>query len=336
MTYPLFHWTDINLMHDRQWRWHRYRQQQAEVTSALHQFRSVTEKRRYLRRRLARSRKQNNADPVRWFVWAVAYIRHSAPDDSLAHCLEASAFQRLLDCGIRPPKSSLCSLFADLFEARLSTLDHPTSSSPYSLYHLLAAYTRPGEYSPAALPQPEAQAPYPPIVCRSYSLRDIRRLRFAGQLTEATARCQRCRDRLPPISARQYDQLSPAHRGELWCLAYALRCRRGLETLPHWATAASAARPIIQLMDRCNRPDAPLLQRLYDYVRFKLAHTSEGFRWRLFFSAAALRWLFRSHRYDFARHEAHDYMTLSLVVSKNRSCDALGIMPDVLSRLFPE
>ena len=78
----------------------------------------------------------------------------------------------------------------------------------------------------------------------------------------------------------------------------------------------------------------PLLQRLYHYIRFKHDHPIENILYRLYFSAGCLRWLFRANQSNFARLEAKEYASLSYTVSRGHTQDALGVMNDVLQRLF--
>lgn len=48
-----------------------------------------------------------------------------------------------------------------------------------------------------------------------------------------------------------------------------------------------------------------------------------------------LSWLFRANQRDFAHQEAQRYQSLSRVISRETTVDALGVMADVFKRLYP-
>ena len=328
------------------WQWNYYRYRRETVKGVLLHFDTRVSQQRVLRRRLkVLSRSPHRCD-ITWFSYAIAYIERSNPLERFTAQLERQALDLLLQVGIVPPKSTLSGFVADLFAARVNV----SRGDDRVRYQLLTNYCQPtypvdqraldGIDPPRAASSPHKLA----------TVRDIRTLRFSGELLDAEYLCRSCPDndvageqilikaqglgRMHRITLEECRDLSAQQRGELWLLSKAIPSRQ-------WITASVLEYPLPNdvkiLKDQINgfyRYDTPLLKRLYDYVRFKEEHPIENTVYRTVFSAACLRWLFRANQTDFAREEAREYTALSRLLSEGRTQDALGVMQDVLTRLF--
>lgn len=113
-------------MRSTRWQWNDYRYCRENLKWVLTHFDGDTAQLRMLRRRLrCFSREPDDRASgalVHHFVYSLAYIERSSPFDPLSIALEKQAIDCLLNSGIKPPKSQLSPLFADVFKARIQTI----------------------------------------------------------------------------------------------------------------------------------------------------------------------------------------------------------------------
>lgn len=228
---------------------------------------------------------------------------------------------------------------------------HDTSANPLLLYAALCHYCNDKYLTPSAMPTVLVKPRRPIIQDSDCSAPALRRYRFSGELalakrlakqsTSAHALGERVlihgqiKGSLYALDTQNGGALSQDQLDEWWLLAYSVASRRWVNSLPEQASVSPRVWDALNALKGFYGYDQPLLLRLYDYVRFQLERRIDNPLLDMYFSAACLRWLFRSNQVTFARQEACRYQALSRVISRGATLDALGVMGDVLARLFP-
>lgn len=301
------------------WRWNLYRRYCAEIKWLLSQFDGQILQLRIIRKLLLKHDNKPQ-DGLKWFVLALAFIERAEHKDPASRRLERRALDVLLGAGIKPPKSHLSGLYADLFFARIGVVDHRQT---VLLYQLLVNYCCPQAGINITSPVlPSLTRQIHPATTYHDPRRCIRQYRLSGRLDEAERECERWE---APEANYEWvlialqkgwelgdvPEMPDHYREEMILISKLIRSRQWLFRRWDIRGLSSQARLLLDCLAEFYDYDQPLLKRLYHYVRMKESMVIDTLLYQLYFSGACLRWLFRSNQLDFARHEASHYMTLS-------------------------